>query len=333
MSMEEERLAIINQLERDNFNFDELALRIYEYQRVHNPVYQEYCQLLNVPFKLKQIELIPFLPIQFFKTHEVKTGSHWEAEQIFESSGTTGNNTSRHFVRSCSLYLKNSLKIFNAKYGNIKDYHVLALLPSYLERNNSSLVAMAKYFMDHSGQDQSSFFLNDYDSLIQQLKNNNKKGVQSIVIGVTFALLDFPITEKKLFENVIIVETGGMKGRKKEMTRMELHNVLKDKFGVTAIHSEYGMTELLSQAWSTGEGIFTFTKTMKVTLRELSDPLSSQKIGKTGIVNIIDLANVDSCAFIATDDLGQMKNENQFEILGRVDGSAIRGCNLLYIPQ
>ncbi len=331
--MEEERLAVIRQFESGKYDFDALALDVFNYQRLYNPVYKEYCDLLNTPKKLIHVDQIPFLPIQFFKSHLVKSGGDWEAENIFESSGTTGDNTSRHYVRSRELYLRNSLRIFEEAYGNIQDYHVLALLPSYLERENSSLVAMAKYFMDQSGQAELSFYLNEYQSLIAQLKHNNEKNILSVIIGVTFALLDFPEVDTVLFRNAIIVETGGMKGRKKEMTRPDLHELLKEKFGVQAIHSEYGMTELLSQAWSQGNGIFTLPSTMKMKLRELSDPFSFQKIGKTGILNIIDLANIDSCSFIATEDLARMQDEKHFEILGRVDGSAIRGCSLLYIPE
>jgi len=332
MSMEQDRKEIIKQLEKGKFDFNLLAFRLFDYQRTYNPVYREFTKLMKTG-NISQIEDIPFLPIQFFKSHKVKSGMEWEAERIFESSGTTGTQTSRHFVRSQKLYLENSLRIFEDVYGNIQNYNILALLPSYLERNNSSLVAMANYFMKQSGHENNGFFLHDYIQLMEALKRSRKNGDKTILLGVTFALLDLPVDDQSLFEDTIIVETGGMKGRGAEMTRVDLHRKLQSKFGVSKIHSEYGMTELLSQAWSTGEGIFQLPNTMRISLREVTDPLSSVSIGKTGIVNLIDLANVDSCAFIATDDLARMRNQEEFEVLGRVDGSDIRGCNLLYVSN
>jgi len=333
MSLERDRTSILKQLEDGNFNFDVLALQLFEYQRKYNPVYEAFTRHLKLPAKLSLVDAIPFLPIQFFKSQIVKTGAEWNSENIFESSGTTGQKTSRHHLRSRSLYLKNSLRIFTEIYGDVKDFSILSLLPSYLERENSSLIAMAKYFMDESGHEENGFFLNEYDHLVEAIKRNNKKGISTILLGVTFALLDFPRVDPTIFKNTIIIETGGMKGRGAEMTRIDLHEELKEKFGVSSIHSEYGMTELLSQAWSTGQGIFQLPKTMKMRLREVTDPFSFRDIGKTGVINLIDLANIDSCAFIATDDLGRMINETQFEVLGRVDGSDIRGCNLMYIPK
>ena len=327
--MDEQRTRLIQQMEAGDFDFKILSLEVFDFQRKHNPIYRQYVELLNTPKQLYAIEEIPFLPIQFFKSHDVKTGNFWEPEVIYESSGTTGQLSSKHFVRSQKLYFENAQRIFEQQIGRLNAYSILALLPSYLERTNASLVAMCNYFMEQSGDANNGFFLNNYEELLTRLKSNKDRQKQTILIGVTYALLDLPVDDPSIFENTIVVETGGMKGRKKEITRSDLHALLQHKFGLDHIHSEYGMTELLSQAWSRGGGVFDLPITMDLLIREITDPFSYRAKNKTGVINIIDLANIDSCAFIATDDLGRKLNDRQFEILGRTDGSDIRGCNLM----
>jgi phenylacetate-coenzyme A ligase PaaK-like adenylate-forming protein len=280
--------------------------------------------------KVKTIQQIPFLPIQFFKSHEVVSNSN-PIQTIFTSSGTTGMVTSKHLVTDVSIYEESYRKAFSQFYGNIEDYVVLALLPSYLEREGSSLIHMVDDLIQLSKHPESGFYLHNYDELIEKIIQLDQSGQNVILIGVTYALLD--LIEKQSFqlENTIIMETGGMKGKRKEMIREELHQELCNGFGVKSIHSEYGMTELLSQAYSLGDGIFECPSWMQISIRDTEDALSYIRDGKTGGINVIDLANINSCSFIATQDLGKKYSNGSFEVVGRFDHSDIRGCNLMVV--
>ncbi len=309
--------------------FDRLALNVFNYQSTYNPLYKRYLELLKKDKKtVQQLADIPFLPIQLFKNHIIKTGD-WRAEVVYTSSGTTGQTSSKHQVYNKAFYLNNAVRCFQSRYGDIGDYCVLALLPAYLERKGSSLVDMIHHFIQVSTHSDSGFFLYNTEDLLPILYKNQKEEVPTILIGVSFALLDLAEQVKADFSNIVVMETGGMKGRKKEITRQELHEQLCSAFGVPSIHSEYGMTELLSQAYSLGKGIFQPSATMKVLARDISDPFDYVRSGRTGGLNIIDLANIDSCAFIATDDLGKVYSDGSFEVLGRFDNSDVRGCNLM----
>lgn len=312
-------------------NFESLALELFNYQAIHNSTYAEYLKCLSIDINnVKSLRQIPFLPISFFKTHEIKTES-WKAEVVFESSGTTSNSTSKHFVRDVSLYDLNSSMSFSDFYGPLNNYHFLALLPSYLERDNSSLVRMVDVFIKKSGSSIGGFYLNDLDRLINGLQKAKRSNRRVFLIGVSFALLDLAEYAQVDLANAIIMETGGMKGRREEITRQELHNTLNQAFGSQKIHSEYGMTELLSQAYSIGGGYFETSKLMKVILRDLNDPFDmNMMVGKTGGINVIDLANLSSCSFIETQDIGRYNADGSFEVLGRFDNSDIRGCNLMF---
>jgi phenylacetate-coenzyme A ligase PaaK-like adenylate-forming protein len=311
--------------------FDKIALKVFRFQYENNLVYREFCDFLKTDVqKVKSIEQIPFLPIQFFKSHSVISSTN-PIETTFTSSGTTGLITSKHLVTDLAIYEESYRKGFSQFYGNIEDYVVLALLPSYLEREGSSLIHMVDDLIQLSNQDESGFYLHNYDELIAKLIQLDHAGQNVILIGVTYALLD--LVEKHSFqlENTIIMETGGMKGKRKEMIREELHLELCNGFGVKSIHSEYGMTELLSQAYSLGEGIFECPSWMQILVRDTEDALSYVREGKTGGINVIDLANINSCSFIATQDLGKKYPNGSFEILGRFDHSDIRGCNLMVV--
>jgi len=311
--------------------FEKIALKVFRFQYDNNVVYREFCQYLNVEkHDVKSLQQIPFLPIQFFKSHEVLS-SEEKIQETFTSSGTTGMTTSRHLVTDITLYEESYRKAFSEFYGNIENYAVLALLPSYLDREGSSLIYMVDDLIKLSNHPESGFYLNNYDELIQKLIELDSSGENIILIGVTYALLD--LIEKQNFQlkNTIIMETGGMKGRRKEMIREELHDLLCKGFGVDAIHSEYGMTELLSQAYSLGHGVFECPNWMQILIRDTEDALSYIENGKTGGINVIDLANINSCSFIATQDLGKKKPNNSFEVLGRFDNSDIRGCNLMVL--
>ena len=311
--------------------FEKIALKVFRFQYDNNVVYREFCQYLNVEkHEVKSLKQIPFLPIQFFKSHEVLS-SEEKTQETFTSSGTTGMTTSRHLVTDITLYEESYRKAFSQFYGNIENYAVLALLPSYLDREGSSLIYMVDDLIKLSNHPESGFYLNNYDELIQKLIELDSSGENIILIGVTYALLD--LIEKQNFQlkNTIIMETGGMKGRRKEMIREELHDLLCKGFGVDAIHSEYGMTELLSQAYSLGHGVFECPNWMQILIRDTEDALSYMEDGKTGGINVIDLANINSCSFIATQDLGKKKPNNSFEVLGRFDNSDIRGCNLMVL--
>lgn len=314
-----------------NKQFEKIALKVFRFQYDNNVVYREFCQYLNVEkHEVKSLQQIPFLPIQFFKSHDVLS-SEEKIQETFTSSGTTGMTTSRHLITDVTLYEESYRKAFSEFYGNIENYAVLALLPSYLDREGSSLIYMVDDLIKLSNHTESGFYLNNYDELIQKLLELDNAGENIILIGVTYALLD--LIEKQNFQlkNVIIMETGGMKGRRKEMIREELHDLLCKGFGVDAIHSEYGMTELLSQAYSLGHGVFECPNWMQILIRDTEDALSYIENGKTGGINVIDLANINSCSFIATQDLGKKKPNNSFEVLGRFDNSDIRGCNLMVL--
>ena len=311
--------------------FEKIALKVFRYQYEYNLVYREFCELLNVEKgSVKSLEQIPFLPIQFFKSHEVVSNSDL-VQETFTSSGTTGMLTSKHLITDVTLYENSYRNAFSDFYGNIEDYVVLALLPSYLERSGSSLIYMVKDLMELSNNENSGFYLNNYDELILKLKELDNSGQNVILIGVTYALLDLIEKQKFQLKNTIIMETGGMKGKRKEIIREELHEILCEGFGVSSIHSEYGMTELLSQAYSLGNGIFECPNWMNIVIRDTEDALTYVATGKTGGINVIDLANINSCSFIATQDLGKKYPNNTFEVLGRFDNSDIRGCNLMVL--
>lgn len=340
-------------------DFDELALETFRFQAEHNLVYKKYLQSLHIQVdNIKTIEQIPCLPIEFFKTQTVVTGRN-PIKTIFESSGTTGQNTSCHHVADPDFYLQIAEQIFEKFYGKLSDFQILALLPSYLERTNSSLVYMVEHFIKKSNNPNSGFFLNDYESLAKVLKGESRRDTEeneegenginqltpnpqslnplipkTLLIGVTFGLLDFAESGEDLSflkdrNDLIVMETGGMKGRRKELLREEVHKILTEAFYVDSIHSEYGMTELLSQGYSSGEGVFELPVSMKILLRDVNDPFSYVQNARSGGINVIDLANIDSCCFIETKDLGTLIRGSEFKILGRFDNSDIRGCNLM----
>jgi hypothetical protein len=314
-------------------SFIEKSFDIFQVQSRFNPLYRDYLSHLGVNVeKVTELTKIPFLPISFFKSHTIKTGD-FEPEVYFESSGTTGVQNSRHGILSQTAYLLNTAVNFTEFYGNIDDYCILALLPSYLERGNSSLVAMADYFIKLSKHPLSGFFLHNIDRLHEVLGQLEKDKQPTILLGVTFALMDFAEKFPMQLEHTIVMETGGMKGRREELTRAQLHSFLCERLGVEQIHAEYGMTELQSQAYSMGGGWFKTSSTMKVLLRSLDDPFevweADQFPMRTGAVNLIDLANSDTISFIATDDVGRFRNDGFFEITGRMDNCDIRGCSQL----
>lgn len=321
--------AIFNiQTEQD---FHHLALRVFKHQFEHNSVYRSFCDLLYVhPSDVSELHQIPFLPIQFFKSREV-VSTREAPQQIFTSSGTTGAATSRHLVADLSWYEQSFQKGFAHFYGAIEDYTILALLPSYLEREGSSLVYMAQRMIEQSRYPESGFYLNNLEALRAVLLKLEAQGRKVLLLGVTFALLDLIEQVPLSLEHTLVMETGGMKGRRKELTRNELHLHLKKGFGVQDIHSEYGMTELLSQAYSKGNGIFTCPPWMRVLTRDTEDALQLLTNQKTGGINVIDLANFNSCSFVATQDLGKVRPDGSFEVLGRFDHSDIRGCNLMVV--
>jgi phenylacetate-coenzyme A ligase PaaK-like adenylate-forming protein len=313
----------------DQESFNKTALKVFRYQAESCAIYSKFINGLKIdPTAINSIEQIPFLPVEFFKAHKVTTGDV-ATDVVFTSSGTTGMVTSSHYITDVSWYIQSFRKAFNLFYGDIRNYTVLALLPSYLEREGSSLIYMAQDLITQSANPESGFFLYNHEELYNVLLQQQAAGKPTLLIGVTFALLDFIERYKVNFPELIVMETGGMKGRRKEMIREELHQTLCAGFGVKAIHSEYGMTELLSQGYSKGEGIFNCPPWMKIIIRDTNDPFTLVDTGKTGCVNIIDLANINSCAFIATQDLGKVYTDGSFEIIGRFDNSDIRGCNLL----
>lgn len=314
----------------DDRGFNETALKIFRYQAKYNPVYRKFLNFLRVSSdSVLSFREIPCMPIEFFRNHAVVTGQY-EPEVVFTSSGTTGAQTSRHHVRSPELYTESFMRAWDLFYGPASDYCVLALLPSYLERTGSSLVYMAQHLIEQSQHPMSGFYLNQLGELSNVLSHLEGAKQPTILLGVSFALLDLAEQYPQKLEHTIVMETGGMKGRRKELTRYVLHSVLKSAFQLKAIHSEYGMTELLSQAYSKSDGIFHCPPWMRVLVRESNDPLQ-YVTGKTGGINVIDLANIDSCSFIATQDLGRLSENGTFEVLGRFDYSDVRGCNLMVI--
>jgi hypothetical protein len=352
MTLRDELKSAVLQLDQNPLNFERLAIEIFQFQAQYNQTYNSYINHLGINVnKVTHLEKIPFLPIEFFKAHKVSSGA-LNHQMIFESSGTTGSENSKHYVEDLPFYEMLSFKIFQKYYGPLNEYTVLGLLPSYLERNNSSLVYMVQAFIYKTLSKYSGFYLNNTSDLLKAIKKaflEYDKNHKVLLIGVTFALLDLAESEEDLTfleeykSRIVIMETGGMKGRRKELLRDEVHGILKSAFKVDHIHSEYGMTELLSQAYSNGEGEFTCPPSMKILLREVNDPFSylpSFAIGdptdkseikqKTGALNVIDLGNIDSCCFIETKDLGKFSNDYQtFSILGRLDNTDLRGCNLM----
>ena len=316
---------------KSEVQFTKIALDVFKHQFKNNKVYRSFCDLIYVhPSDVKKIEEIPFLPIQFFKSRKVLSSID-EIQEVFTSSGTTGSITSKHFVTDISLYKESYLEGFKHFYGNIEDYVVLALLPNYLERKGSSLVFMVDDLIKKSKNSESGFYLNNIDELAQKLIKLDENGQKIVLMGVSFALLDLVEKHQFSLKNTTVMETGGMKGRRKELVREELHQLLQDGFKVDEIHSEYGMTELLSQGYSKGNGVFETSPWMKILARDTEDALTILPIGKAGGINVIDLANYNSCSFIATQDLGKVHKNGTFEIIGRFDTSDIRGCNLMVL--
>ncbi len=333
MSARERFLNQIDALNKENFG--QAAISLFQYQYRHNPIYKKYVDFLGrKPASVTTLAKIPFLPIEFFKQHPIISGNLAieDAESVFESSGTTTSVNSKHYVFDLAYYLNTSKLIFEKTYGALEDYVILALLPSYLERNNSSLVAMVDYFVKITSSEHSGFYLNDYQGLVDKVETlkaqePNKK---IVIWGVSFALLDLAEKIQPDFSGCIIMETGGMKGRRAELTRKTLHEVLQKGLNVTSIHSEYGMTELLSQSYSKGAGVFEPSASMSIFIREVNDPFAiTARPKRAGGINVIDLANIDSCAFIETKDLGFVHQDGTFTVLGRFDYSDVRGCNLL----
>lgn len=309
--------------------FEQNALAIFRHQATNCAVYRDYIGYLNLdPSSITDYRKIPFLPISFFKSHKVLS-TNGKPEIVFSSSGTTGQTTSKHLVSDVKIYEKSFNLAFQQFYGEPKDICLLALLPSYLEREGSSLIYMVDDLLKQSQHPKSGYFLHDLEQLYQTLTEANQNRQKTILIGVTYALLDFVEQYQLDFPELIVMETGGMKGKRKEMVREELHQILTTGFGVSHIHSEYGMTELLSQGYSYGDGIFNCPPWMKILLRDTSDPLSLIADKQSGGINVIDLANINSCSFIATQDLGKIYPDGSFEVLGRFDNADIRGCNLL----
>jgi hypothetical protein len=318
----EKQLYHINDL-----SFDDIALGLFQFQAQHNTVYQNYLKSLAVnPKSISRLSEIPFLPISFFKTHSIQT-LQWKPETEFVSSGTTGTTSSRHLVRDKAFYLRHAKRCFESFFGDLRQYHFLALLPSYLERGNSSLVAMLDYFIRESQSSFSGFYLSDYEKLLKDIETLRQDVRKVIVWGASFALLDLAQYEPDL-SHCLVFETGGMKGRRKELTREELYATLMRYFHVGEIFSEYGMTELLSQCYSTGSGRFRPPPSARILIRETTDPFHVG-IESVGGINIVDLANFHSIAFIETEDLGKTTGEGTFEVMGRMDNSEVRGCNLL----
>ena len=314
---------------KSSLEFENKAIEVFKYQFENNLVYRSFCDLLyKHPCDIKEIKDIPFLPIEFFKSHEIKISSK-KTSKIFTSSGTTGSNLSRHFVTDLNLYEKSFINCFKIFYGNIKEYTILGLLPSYLERNNSSLIYMVNKMIKQSKFPESRFYLDEIDELKETILKLEKSKRKTILIGVSYALLDLIEYHKFNLKYTVVMETGGMKGQRKELIKSELHKLLRNGFGVNNIHSEYGMTELLSQAYSKKNGLFSTPPWMNILIRDTEDAQSILPLNRTGGINIIDLANINSCSFIATMDLGKLHKNGEFEIMGRFDQSDIRGCNLM----
>jgi hypothetical protein len=314
---------------RTENEFNDLAIRVFNYQYKTNKIYRDFVDSLRrTASNLSHYSEIPFLPISFFRTHEVISGEK-KSPRVFTSSATSSNTPSKHFVSDLNLYEESFTTGFENFYGPVKDYVFIALLPSYLEREGSSLVYMADQLIKKSGHKESGFYLDDYKTLVKTLNELKESRKKTLLLGVTYALLDLAEMNCQLNENFIVMETGGMKGKRKELLKEELHAILKQKLKVSSIHSEYGMTELLSQAYSKGDALFECPEWMKILIRDIDDPLTLAKPNKTGGVNVIDLANFNSCSFIATQDLGRLSEDGKFNLMGRFDNSDIRGCNLM----
>ncbi len=310
-------------------NFESIALEVFQYQVQNNLLYQQFVQLLGIDkTTVHRLEQIPFLPISFFKHHAIKT-KNWSTQKVFKSSGTSQGTPSLHHVASLDWYQYFAIQSFEKAYENLNDIVILGLLPSYLERGDSSLIYMVEQFIQKSKHSESNFFLHNFEQLQQVLLDCQQQQKKVLLIGVTYALLDFAEAYPMPLKNTVVMETGGMKGRRKEMTKPQIHRILQKAFSLDTIHSEYGMTELLSQAYSQENGIFSPSPTLRVLIREINDPFHFLPLYQTGGINIVDLVNLDTCSFIATDDLGRMHSPYQFEILGRLTASDWRGCNLL----
>jgi phenylacetate-coenzyme A ligase PaaK-like adenylate-forming protein len=310
-------------------NFEDIALKLFRFQAMNNSVYRSYLKIRNIDStKIASLSQIPFLPITFFKSHSIVSGN-WNPEIEFSSSGTTGAATSRHLVWSLPFYLSHAKTTFEQFFGPIQDYHFLALLPSYLERKGSSLIVMMEHFIKQSKSPDSGFYLFNQAELIKKIESLRSSKKKVILWGVSFALLDLAEKFEIDLSHCIIIETGGMKGRRKEWIREELHEFLCRRFNVKNVGSEYGMTELMSQAYSFGNGQYQVPSSMKIFIRDINDPYQNLSLERVGAINIIDLANTHSCAFIETQDLGKMGQNGYFEVLGRIDNSDLRGCNLL----
>ena len=315
-------------------DFERVALELFHLQAKENSLYRSFTHALHIdPDMVNSVASVPFMPISFFKNHNVVTGS-FDPEVIFESSGTTRTGNSRHLVKYTELYRRSFVKAFELFYGSPADWCIVGLLPSYLERNNSSLVMMVDELVKLSNHKNSGFYLYEHQKLANVIKENEAAAQRTLLIGVTFALLDMAEEFGFSLKHTTVMETGGMKGRRKELTRDEVHSILKSAWQLDAIHSEYGMTELLSQAYSSGDGIFKCPPWMKIILRDEDDPLTIKPLTsssvQTGLINVIDLANIHSCAFIATDDIGKLYPDGSFEVIGRMDSSDVRGCSLMY---
>jgi len=317
-------------LSQDPAHFLDQSLSAFRFQYQHNPVYRQWCGLTGIdPFSIKTLSGIPSLPVSFFKTHRV-ISTDFSPETVFESSGTTQTTTSRHLVKDLGLYSQSFITCFEKFYGSPKDWCILGLLPSYLERQHSSLVMMVDELIKLGGHSNSGFYLDDHQKLSETLQHLESQQQRTLLIGVTFGLLDFAASFPQRLQYTIVMETGGMKGRRKELTRVEVHQLLQDGLGVNKIHSEYGMTELLSQAYSKADGRFHCPPWMKILVRDEEDPLLVKESGR-GILQVIDLANAYSCSFIATEDVGLVYEDGSFEVWGRLDNSDIRGCSLLVV--
>lgn len=327
---QKERASLLHRIEHiSSTGFEMLALDVFQYQAAYNPLYARFLDLLGKkPSAIGSIREIPFLPISFFKSYEIKTGS-WTPEAEFTSSTTTGQIPSRHLVRELGMYLEHTRKGFAAHFTNPADYCILALLPSYLERSGSSLVAMAQDWIARSKHPESGFFLHDYASLRARILQCQKKRIPTLLLGVSYALLDFAEAYPMDLEGVLVMETGGMKGKRKELTRNELHEVLCRAFQLRQIYSEYGMTELFSQAYLKSGNFFAPAPTMRARTSEVNDPFSRAAMGKTGVLEFVDLANLDTISFISTEDLGKVYENGMFEVIGRLDAAEHRGCNLM----
>ncbi|HEX5151886.1 MAG TPA: acyl transferase [Parafilimonas sp.] len=323
--------SFVNKIfEVENIGFEEVAMQWFAYQQQKNKVYKEWCDRLYINAgRVTAIPQIPFLPISFFKTDKIICGEE-QYDVLFESSGTTQSFKSRHYVKDINLYKESFTRCFDIFYGDIKEWCIIGLLPSYLQQQNSSLVTMVDELIQLSGHGKSGFYLYEYEKLYDLLQQSERQQQKTLLIGVTYALLDFAEHFPMRFSFTTVMETGGMKGRRKEITRNEVHDILKKQFRVQQVHSEYGMSELLSQAYSKGEGRFYCPPWMKIFVRDEDDPLVVKEMGK-GALNIIDLANVYSCAFIATDDVGEVFEDSSFTVHGRLDGSDIRGCSLMVV--